>query len=533
MAKKAQRPTTSPARIAAQAEQAARHAEEPTYIDLLDQAEPLGAAQEAARAARAKEAAQNARLSDSDEALDTNEIDDRYSRNAAADRYVDSTQKQRRRSGFLTKVLVGLLIAAVLAGVGAFAYTQWLNSRLTEGIDPSLDNVLVETSLTQEPFYTLLLGTDESIDRNENMSTDGIYRTDTIILARIDPIEKQVTLVSLQRDTQVDLPGYGKQKLNAAYTFGGPELAISKVSDLAGVGISHFVLIDMNGLQDVVDALGGIEVNVPMEIWDEDAGGHLPAGEQTLNGWEALILCRARNAYSDYGNGDVYRAANQRLVIQAIANKLLASDVGTIANTVGALSGAVQTDLQVNDIVGLAQAFQGMDTENNIWTGSMPTESFFEDELWFERIIEPDWTQMMQRVDSGLPPTEDSSIDFLTGTVLANAGSAGKSGQSGKDLAAKTGTIAVRNGSGVDGLAATVQKRLEAQGYTVSDIGDADSFNYDQTVVVYEDPDRAEEAADIVGVLGEGHVVKNDLEYIMSEDFLVVIGKDYANNTDE
>ena len=532
MAKKLQRTTTSPARLAAQAEQAARHAEEPTYIDLLEQAEPIGAAQ-ADHAAYAAEETKKAKLEESDGVHESSEVDDRYSRNAATSRYVNAKQKQRKRSSMFTKVLVGLLIVAALAGIGAFGYAQWINSRLTEGVDSSVNDVLVETNLTQEPFYMLLLGTDESIDRNENMSTDGIYRTDTIILTRIDPIKKQVTLVSMQRDTQVDLPGYGKQKLNAAYTFGGPELAISTVSSLAGVGISHFVLIDMNGLQDVVDALGGIDVNVPMDIWDDDAGGYLPAGEQTLNGWEALILCRARNAYSDYGNGDVYRAANQRLVIQAIANKLLASDVGTIANTVGALSGAVQTDLQVNDIVGLAQAFQGMDTENNIWTGSMPTESFFEDELWFERIIEPDWTQMMQRVDSGLPPTEDSSIDFLTGTVLANAGSAGKSGQSGKDLASKTGTIAVRNGSGVDGLAATVQKRLEAQGYMVSDIGDADSFNYSQTVVVYEDPDRAEEAADIVAVLGEGRAEKNNLEYIMSEDFLVVIGKDYANNTDE
>lgn len=499
MAKTPKRATSSPARLAAQVEQAARHANDPDHMGEAPYSE----------------------------------VDERYSRDSAAVRYIVSQQKERRRSSVLKKVGIGALVVALVAAIGFFGYTQWINGRLNSGIDSSLNGVLVKTDLTREAFYMVLLGTDESIDRNENMSTDGIYRTDTIILARIDPIEKHVALVSMQRDTQVVLPGYGKQKLNAAYTFGGAELAISTVRDIANVGISHFALIDMNGMQDVVDALGGIEVNVPMEIWDEDAGGYLPAGQQTLNGWEALILCRARNAYADYGNGDMYRAANQRLVIQAIANKLLASDIGTIANTVGALSGAVQTDLQVNDIIGLAQAFQGMDTENDIWTGNMPTESFYEDDLWYERILETEWREMMHRVDAGLPPTADSSIDFLTGTVLANAGNAGTSGQSGAALANKTGTIAVRNGSGVDGLAATVQLRLEAQGYTVSDIGDADTYDYEQTVVVYEDDDRAEEAADIVAALGEGHVVKNDLEYIMSEDFLVVIGKDYANNTDE
>ena len=418
-----------------------------------------------------------------------------------------------------------MAVLAVVALAG-FLAVQCINGKLGGGWD--LDGVLVQSDILHEPFYMALFGTDESIDRNENMSTDGIYRTDTIILARVDAPNKQATLVSMQRDTQVELEGYGTQKLNAAYTFGGPALAIQTVGDIAGVGISHYALIDMNGLQDVVNALGGIEVNVPMDIYDEDAGGSLEAGYQTLDGWQALILCRARHAYDDYGNGDVYRAANQRLVIQAIANKILVSDPLTVANTVGALADAVQTDLSVTDVVALAQAFAGMDAESNLWSGSMPTESFYEDDLWFERIVEPDWHDMMARVDAGLPPTSDSYVDPLSGTVLANAGAQGESGQSGADLALKTGTIAVRNGSGVNGLAATVQRRLELLGYTVSDIGNADSDDYQQTMVIYEDDSRAEEAALIVADLGEGSVVRNDGEYIMTEDFLVVIGKDYA-----
>ena len=453
------------------------------------------------------------------------ESEERYSREAAAQRYVESRQAVRK--GKATRQRIAMVLLVILIGVlGALLVVQCINGRLSGNWD--VDDVLVQTELTKEPFYMALFGTDESIDRNENNSTDGVYRTDTVVLARIDAPNKQATLVSMQRDTQVELPGYGTQKLNAAYTFGGPPLAISTVSDIAGVGISHYVLIDMNGLQDVVNALGGIEVNVPMDIYDEDAGGYLEAGPQTLDGWQALILCRARNAYEDYGNGDVYRAANQRLVIQAIASKVLASDPVTIAATVNSLVGAVQTDLSVTDIVALAQAFSGMDAENDLWTGSLPTESFIEDDLWYERLIEPDWSEMMQRVDAGLPPTEDSYVDPLSGTVLANAGTQGASGQSAGEMALRTGTIAVRNGSGVNGLAATVQKRLELRGYTVSDIGNADADDYQQTLVVYEDDSRAVEAALIVSDLGEGHVVKNDFEYIMSEDFLVVIGKDYS-----
>lgn len=458
----------------------------------------------------------------------SSQADDRYSRESAAERYASG--KRSRRMSARTQRIATVLLALLCLVLGGLLVMQCVNGRLSGGWDVS--GVLVETDLVNEPFYMVLLGTDESIDRNENNSTDGIYRTDTIVLARVDAPNKQATLVSMQRDTQVELPGYGTQKLNAAYTFGGPPLAISTVSEIAGVGISHYALIDMNGLQDVVNALGGIEVNVPMEIWDEDAGGYLEAGPQTLDGWQALILCRSRNAYENFGNGDMYRAANQRLVIQAIARKVLDSDPVTVANTVNALSGAVQTDLSVSDIVALAQAFAGMDAENMIWTGSMPTESFYEDDLWYERIIEPDWSEMMQRVDAGLPPTEDSYVDPISGTVLANAGNQGTSGQSGADLALRTGTIAIRNGSGVDGLASTVQKRLELLGYTISDIGNADADDYEQTLVVYEDDSRAEEAALIVSDLGEGRVVKNDFKFIMSEDFLVVLGKDYATNVD-
>lgn len=460
---------------------------------------------------------------------DSAESSERYSRETAAQRYTGASRGKRMRNNSRMRV-VTVLLAVLVTILAGLLVVQCINGRLSGNWDMS--EVLVQAELTKEPFYMVLLGTDESLDRNENNSTDGVYRTDTIILARVDAPNKQATLVSMQRDTQVNLPGHGVQKLNAAYTFGGPPLAVSTVADIAGVGIAHYALIDMNGMQDVVNALGGIEVNVPMEIWDDDAGGHLEAGPQTLDGWQALILCRARNAYADYGNGDMYRAANQRLVIQAIAKKILASDPLTIANTINALSGAVKTDLTVNEIIALAQAFEGLDTENNLWTGNMPTESIYEDDLWYEIILEPEWQNMMERVKAGLPPTEDSYVDPLSGTVLANAGNQGASGQSGGDLAMRTGVIAVRNGSGVDGLAATVQRRLEMLGYTVSDIGNADADDYDQTVVVYEDDSRAEEAALIVADLGEGRVVKNDYEYIMSEDFLVVIGKDYATNED-
>ena len=106
------------------------------------------------------------------------------------------------------------------------------------------------------------------------------------------------------------------------------------VSKLTGVDISHYAEVDMDGLSAIVDAIGGVEVEVPLEIDDEDAGGYVPAGWQTLDGEHALIVCRSRNSYVETAAApDLMRAANQRMVLSAIAHKVLASDIATIANS--------------------------------------------------------------------------------------------------------------------------------------------------------------------------------------------------------
>lgn len=172
----------------------------------------------------------------------------------------------------------------------------------------------------------LLVGTDKSEERVEDGSTSGTFRTDSIVLARVDPVAAKLTLVSIQRDTLVDLGSYGQQKINAVYTYGGAPLLISAVSSLAGVKISHYAEIDFDSFTSVVDALGGIDVNVPIDIDDDLADVHLAAGEQTINGDDALGLCRARHAYDQYGAGDYYRTSNQRMVLGAILKKALSGN---------------------------------------------------------------------------------------------------------------------------------------------------------------------------------------------------------------
>ena len=279
---------------------------------------------------------------------------------------------KHKKHGKLFYAGIAALAVAVIAVGAAFAYVQVLSGNLHAGLG-NVGQYLVKTNMTKEPFYMLLMGTDGSAERDESGDFGDSYRTDSIMLARIDPVDKKVTLVSLHRDTMVDMGEYGVNKLNAAYVFGVPALSVQTVSQLAGVDISHYAEINFDGFHEIVDALGGIEVDVPMTIDDEDAGGHLDAGLQTLNGDQALILCRARHAYDEIGPGDEYRAANQRLVISAIAKKLLSADAASMASTVQALSKYVTTDLGVTDIIGLAQAMQGLDPSTDIYSAMEPT----------------------------------------------------------------------------------------------------------------------------------------------------------------
>lgn len=323
--------------------------------------------------------------------VERDEAGNRYSRHNAHGRYSAMVQKSRRRSR-VGKAIGGLLLVGIVAlGIGL---------------------AVSSFGITKQPFYMLLLGTDESIERNNDTSENslqGVYRTDTMMLARIDPVTKKATLISLPRDTRISISGHGTQKLNAAYALGGIRAARSTVEDLSNVHISHYAIVDMDGLAQVVDAVGGIDVEVPVTIDDPDAQGYLDAGWQTLDGQQALVLCRARNVYEDYDAPDLMRAVNQRMVLQAIARKILASDTATQASAASQLADAVDTDLNVGQIVALVNAFNGMDTETNLYTGTMPTTSVYEDDLWYEVVDESAWRKVIDRINQGLPPVEPES----------------------------------------------------------------------------------------------------------------------------
>lgn len=459
-----------------------------------------------------------------------------YSREAKIGEY-SKTRKDRGRKKVLSVAgIVALVVVLVGAGVG-FAFVNSISSKLNSGVNDDLLNALTDTARPEDPFYMLLMGVDKSQSRaNSSKYAGDSFRSDSMILTRVDPQERKVTMISLHRDTMVDMGENGVQKLNAAHAIGGPAYAIKVVSELAGVPISHYAEIDFDGFRAAVDALGGVEVDVPMTIDDSHVGGRVEAGLQTLNGKQALMLCRSRHAYDEYGDGDRYRAANQRLVLGAIAKKLLNSDIPTITSTISTVADYVTTDYNVANAVGLAVCMRGLDPSTDIYTAMEPTTSEYIDGVWYEHLDEAGWATMMDRVKQGLPPTESTVVD-QTGTVLESNGDGSTAEKYGASETPVTsidtvsldhnGLVVVKNGCGIDGVAGSAASEVQALGWAV-ETGSADDYEYTRTLIVYEDLERADEAEEIARTIGCGTVIKNDGTYNVEGDLLVVVGPDYS-----
>ncbi len=302
-----------------------------------------------------------------------------YSRNNAHYAAADSGMSRGKKVAI--GIIIAILVGAVVA-LGVYVYKEYqkelVNADLHQMAEEELkavDEQLTGHTTFEEPFTVLLLGSDARAD-----DPDMGARTDTIILVRVDPTINRISMVSIPRDTRIEIEGHGVQKFNAAYTYGGPSGTIAEVKKLTGVDIDHYAEINFEGLVGLVDAIGGIDVVVDEEIDDEDAGGHIDKGEQHLDGEHALILARSR-AYVD---GDYSRQANQRKVIMAIVNKGLTAPAGELTGLIQASTKFLKTDkgIDVDFIKDLAEQIRhNNDYPVEIFTASIPSSTATIDEI--------------------------------------------------------------------------------------------------------------------------------------------------------
>lgn len=258
--------------------------------------------------------------------------------------------KKRRLKRKWPLVILSVFLIILLAGGVVLGRELW--QMALSSVNPGDD----ETELVQlEGFNVLLLGVDEREGENG-------ARADTVILMNVDNKNNRVALLSIPRDTKVNIPGWGNDKINSAYVFGGPELTAKTVSELVGIPVKSYVVANFDGFEGVVDALGGVTIDVERNMYhfDDIYPEHtinLKKGEQLLDGYKSLQYVRFRGD----ALGDISRTERQLNFLTVLGGEAMQpSTVTKLHKLMPSVYRCVDTNLPLNQMLKLALAARNL-----------------------------------------------------------------------------------------------------------------------------------------------------------------------------
>lgn len=263
-----------------------------------------------------------------------------------------------------------------------------------------------EKNQVQQPFIMLLFGISERMVFNDQ------GRADTIMLALVDPPAGHVQLISIPRDTYVEIPGYGDDKINAAYPRGNAQLLMETIENWLNIELHAFASINFQGFIDLVDLVGGIEVYVSRDMkYDDQADGtsiDLKKGEQVLGGQNALDYVRFRKSSDGRHDSDYERMERQQQALAALSDKLSSIRmVSRIYRTMDILSENVKTSLSVEELDTMVKTFYAIDMQG-LETTSIQGGGHLINGAWYEVVPEDEIERIQDIITSFLSPSDDS-----------------------------------------------------------------------------------------------------------------------------
>lgn len=415
--------------------------------------------------------------------------------------------RPRRTLSARTILLAVLAVAAVIAfaaGVASCVFNGSVNNRMTLR-DDALSEVLVVPTEADAAYYLLLAGNSHVStfpDTREDVQETG--DPDVLFLVRVDAAAPAATVISIPANLTCTLSDGTEGFISHEYSIGGYAGLVELVAEFAGVDISHFAIADADGFVQLVDALGGISMDVSEEVDDPEAGSiYIAAGDQTLDGAQALVLARAKN----YSGGYETRAQNQMEELVALVAKASSGEgLGAQQSTLDAIAGTFQTDLAADGVSGLLASYAQMDAED-VYLARVPGYSQDAGGTLQFTVSSSAWASMMEKVGAGGDPNEKSEA------VLS--------------VKPADYTVTVLNGAGIDGVAGDAAEALQSAGYQVKDTGNTDQFAYNETLVVYKEEKNAAAAQAVADALGVGRAVEAGIYYDFDTDLEVVIGQDW------
>jgi LCP family protein required for cell wall assembly len=433
---------------------------------------------------------------------------------------------RQRWSRILLSIAAALVLGLSLTGVGIQVASSQLEGNITAvDISPTIgrDHTPIQA------VNVLLMGSDSREGQTSKKYGDpDLYtgeRSDTTILLHLSADRSFATAVSIPRDTWVMLPecnvdgetvGAFEAKFNTAFEIGGPGCTVKLVEQMTGLTIDNFAVIDFEGFKNVVNALGGVEVCLTEPASDPASDLELPAGTSVVSGEQALSFVRARKTLSD--GSDLSRIKRQQAFLSSMIRE--ASSTGLLLNpvklysTLDAATSGLTTDPGLADIDVLRDMALSV-------RGMAPGDIAFLTMPWVERgdgenvlVDEASAAPLWKSIAGDTPWIKPKkSADDSTSTTKT------------PDITVQPAEISVRvlNGSGIAGRAAEVAAALEAQGFTVVEIGDADSSAY-TTSEIRHDAASAEAARTVLAALPGATTVADDATTTIT----IILGTTYA-----
>lgn len=432
---------------------------------------------------------------------------------------------------------IAIIVVVILAmAAGALAAVTFVaKQELDEWVAPKnaagrAAQKQLSKPIAGKPTNILVIGSDH----REGDAADN-KRSDTMMLVRLDPDRKTISILSFPRDLYVTIPGHGQAKINDSYTYGGPALTIQTIKEITGQDVNFSLEVDFDGFKGIVDTFDGIFVDVDRHYMVAEGSGHsaidVQAGYQRLQGKDALAFARHRVSDSDF-----HRIARQQQVLASLKKQIAASG---IRNNIPQLIRILKKNVTavggggdgvpygvLRDYIQLGLALDGKDVYQIEYEGIVGTAGE-------ASIVEYEPEKMKSAVEAFLSPNakaREATVDQLVGTKAPSAGADTTGADTAKEADATPApadvTVTVRNGSGVGGVAGNMAGQLRNAGYQVSgEQTNADTQNYANTRVQY----RAEAgkaaaqalAARIEGATAEQSTTSNRFD----TQLLVIVGK--------
>lgn len=429
-------------------------------------------------------------------------------------------------------IFLALFIAfSTIIGTGMYFYLKpdVVNAVTEENKEVDFENL--DVSNYKERVNVLLLGVDILETEKDQPGT----RTDTIMVLSVDPTTKTGFILSVPRDSYVQISGTQEYtKINHAHSRGGTDLAIATIKDFLGIPIHHYMKVDYQALFKTVDDLGGVEFDVPIDMKYYDSASvppldiDLKAGLQTLNGEQAMGLLRFRKGYPDQ---DLGRIRTQQSFLEAVMKKASSpTSITKIPKYIETVYQYVETDMSIKDIMSLVKIGISLDL-SRVEKATIPGEPTMINGASVIQVNHEEMKTLLDYLTSGNYPTPEtetpeSSEEATEEKAADSSNLKDKVENVSSDNTINDKNIVVLNGSGVSGVARRASDLLKIQDILVDSSGNASSFDNNSTIIYYKDD--AALATKIKDILKVKTTQKGTKSIVSSEpDIVILIGKDF------